>query len=184
MTKIEFNGQEYNSKEELEAAVREKMIREGAPKHIIEQVVKAVVESSIVEGSIHLEKITKTKRLKMSEGFLEEELPEGPYAKEHEDSYQAGADLAEWYHTEMPKVGDLVERNEYGEMSYSMPSGDGDAAMVAEVLDGYKVDKDNGHAYNGVIAYTSHNKRVSMFPVDLRRYKKVEAPQADTTKLN
>ena len=86
---------------------------------------------------------------------------------------EAHAEVLEYYTTKLPKVGELVERNEHGMSRYRMPRHDkNESAVVLEVFDSYRTDSEK-EPVNGIIGVSDRKGIVRTYSVDLRRYKAV-----------
>lgn len=105
-----------------------------------------------------------------------ERPPEIPMSEEEQKQYLNGFVMPR---IEALKIGDFVERNEYGMDEYKLPK-EGELAMVIDIFSP-QLDADKS-VYNGqimVVTKHSHDDKgehlhQSTFPVDLRFYKKVE----------
>lgn len=75
--------------------------------------------------------------------------------------------------TDLPKEGDYVERNKFGEKKYSKPTGN-QVAKVIKVLNEPTLD-DRKYIMNAYIAVVCEDGDIVCFGVDLRFYQTVKA---------
>ncbi len=101
-------------------------------------------------------------------------------AKPFENIVDAQAEALNYMAQPVPVHGSFVERNEFGEVSYTYPrKGDKhkEVAVVSEVYPTYRLDE-RGAPYNGIITVVGAKAATRSFPVDLRKYKTVEINKA------
>ncbi len=70
------------------------------------------------------------------------------------------------------KVGDFIERNDFGSNVYKFPAGN-QIAKVVKVYD--DIEFDNERHFNGVIIVVHEDGDISYHKIDLRCYKKIKA---------